>query len=100
MRTEVTLYPRANKSGLLTNVFRFFIQFHWWYIVAIMAIIDCLAVASLIYVSFKFKVVQLYFKGLRKKLMENEQTLSTRAFGSKFREDFIIGIRMHEHALW
>ncbi|KAG6456931.1 hypothetical protein O3G_MSEX010030 [Manduca sexta] len=100
IRTEVTFYPRASDSGYLINILRFFIEFHWWYIVGIMVVIDCLGVASLVFVSYKFKLLQLYFKQMREKVLENHGKVERKVLEDEFKKDFVVGVKLHAHALW
>ncbi|XP_053612036.1 uncharacterized protein LOC128676117 [Plodia interpunctella] len=98
IRTEVTYFPTRSNSGVFINILRFFMDFHWFYLVAIMLIVDFLAISSLIFTEAKFKLLQLYFKDLEK--LFNDKTKSKKEQDEDFKERFIEGIRLHEDALW
>ncbi|KAJ0175297.1 hypothetical protein K1T71_009438 [Dendrolimus kikuchii] len=61
IRTEVTYLPTRNQTGVSINVFRFFIEFHWYYIVGIMSTIDSLTVCCLVFLGMSARNVQKTF---------------------------------------
>nr|ARO70272.1 Odorant Receptor 60 [Dendrolimus punctatus] len=86
-----------NQTGVSINVFRFFIEFHWYYLVGIMTAIDSLTVCCLVFLGYKFKLIQLFFGNMRDKMAKPGDT---RMRENDFRNDFIVGIKLHEDALW
>ncbi|XP_021202897.2 olfactory receptor 17 isoform X4 [Bombyx mori] len=100
IRTEVTYYPSPSNSGVIVNILRFLVEFHWWYIVSVMVAIDSLAVASFVFVTFKFKLLQRYFKDMGLTVRRDQSNMTDEALADKFRRDFIVGVKLHENALW
>nr|WCC57494.1 odorant receptor 37 [Papilio machaon] len=98
IRTEVTYLPYQENSGISVNVFRFFVQFHWWFLMAIMYSIDSLSICSLVFLSYKFKEVRLHFNSCRIKMLKlskGKQDL----IDELFERNFIVGIKLHQDAL-
>nr|WCC57558.1 odorant receptor 37 [Papilio memnon] len=98
IRTEVTYLPNQENSGFSVNLFRFLVQFHWWFLMAIMYSIDSLSICSLVFLSYKFKNVRLHFNSCRNKMIKmskSKQDLIDENFG----QNFIIGIKLHQDAL-
>ncbi|XP_072938233.1 uncharacterized protein [Epargyreus clarus] len=100
IRTEVTYFPGKHHSGFFVNLLRFIIEFHWWYIVSIMILIDCLSILSLTFSGSKFRRVRLYFKSLRNRFLENPHRKLNAAEEKQFWQDFVDGIKLHDDALW
>ncbi|KAJ8714394.1 hypothetical protein PYW07_002619 [Mythimna separata] len=100
VRTVVVYFPSSSQTGFFINVFRFFKEFHWYYIVAMMATMDCLALCSLITVAHKFRVLRLYFRQLRIRTLENKEQRTRKELAEEFKKDFVIGIKLHSDALW
>ncbi|KAJ2949578.1 hypothetical protein O0L34_g15496 [Tuta absoluta] len=99
IRAEVVYYPSPEHSGVIVNILRFFVELHWWYIVSMMTCIDCLSVCSMVYLAYKFRCLGVYFASLRQKLIKNFKSMSVDAALKKHRDDFVVGIKLHEHAL-
>ncbi|KAJ8718313.1 hypothetical protein PYW08_002550 [Mythimna loreyi] len=100
VRTEVVYYPNPTQSGPGVNVVRFLVELHWYYIVAMMSTMDCLALCSLITVGHKFKVLRLYFNELRIRTLENKENKTKKELAEEFKKDFVTGIKLHSDALW
>ncbi|KAJ8718312.1 hypothetical protein PYW08_002549 [Mythimna loreyi] len=100
VRTEVVYFPNSSQTGFFINVLRFFKEFHWYYIVAMMATMDCLALCSLITVAHKFRVLRLYFHQLGIRTLENKEHKTRKELAEEFKKDFVIGIKLHSDALW
>nr|WCC57434.1 odorant receptor 37 [Papilio glaucus] len=99
IRTEVTYLPKRENSGIAVNVFRFLIQFHWWFIMAIMYSIDCLSICSLVFLSYRFKNVRLHFGNCRLKMKKMSKTKQQYLIDECFENNFVIGIKLHQDAL-
>ncbi|XP_068622637.1 uncharacterized protein [Battus philenor] len=99
IRTEVTFVPTRDDSGLLVNVFRFFIQLHWWFMVSIMCAIDFLSISSLVFLSYKFKRVRLHFEKFRCILIKEYKFKTGEVLDEMFRKNFVLGVKLHQHAL-
>lgn len=93
-------FPNSSQTGFFINVLRFFVEFHWYGIVAMMATMDCLAICSLLTVGHKFRLLRLYFRKLRVKTEENKDKMTRKELAEEFKKDFVIGIKLHADALW
>nr|QLI62086.1 odorant receptor 43 [Streltzoviella insularis] len=100
IRGEITYYPTPLDSGILVNILRFIVEFHWLYIVTVMNLIDCMSYCTLIFLSSQFKLTQTYYNLLRKKYTKNSNKKTCNVLGEEYKKDFLIGIRLHENALW
>ncbi|XP_049871807.1 uncharacterized protein LOC126370827 [Pectinophora gossypiella] len=100
IRAEVVYFPSPSQTGVVCNIFRFFIEVHWYYVVALMTSIDCLSVSCMVFLSSKFKLLSTYFEGLKKKHQANVGNKSQQELVDEFRQDFVMGIKLHQHALW
>lgn len=101
VQTEIVFYPKASDNGLFVNILRFLVVFHWFYVVAMMASIDCICICSLVIVGFKFKAVQECFESLSEKGVEDyEESESRREIEEQRKKSFVDGIKLHEDALW
>ena len=65
-----------------------------------MATMDCLAICSLLTVGHKFRVLRLYFRKLRIRILENKEKKTKKELAEEFKKDFVIGIKLHSDALW
>ncbi|XP_052758395.1 uncharacterized protein LOC113520082 isoform X2 [Galleria mellonella] len=97
IRTEVTYYPKSVDT-VAAKIFRFFIELHWWFFVTIMIQVDCLCYCALVYMSFKFKALQVYFEELGK-IFSNPDKRSRKEIEKEFKEAFIVGMGLHEDTL-
>ncbi|KAH9634613.1 hypothetical protein HF086_009265 [Spodoptera exigua] len=100
IRTEVVYFPNRSETGFFINVLRFFVEFHWYCIVAMMATMDCLALCSLLTVGHKFRVLRLYFRELRTRIMEHRGKKTREELNEEFKKGFVVGIKLHVDALW
>ncbi|XP_035447674.2 uncharacterized protein LOC118274318 [Spodoptera frugiperda] len=100
IRTEVVYFPNRSETGFFINVLRFFVELHWYCIVAMMATMDCLALCSLLTVGHKFRVLRLYFRELRTRIMEHRGKKTREELNEEFKKGFIVGIKLHVDALW
>nr|WCC57372.1 odorant receptor 37 [Papilio dardanus] len=99
IRTEVTFLPYRENTGTSTDMFRFIIQFHWWFLMAIMYSIDSLSISSLVFLSYKFKNVRFHFNSSRIKMIEISKIKQQCLIDKLFEQNFIIGIKLHQDAL-
>ncbi|XP_013183609.2 uncharacterized protein LOC106129558 [Amyelois transitella] len=98
IRGEVTYFPKKSQTGNFFNFVRFMAEFHWYYLVAIMTVVDSLAVCSMVYTEAKFKLLQIYYKELGNILKDESKSKIDRDL--EFKKKFIDGIKLHEDALW
>ncbi|XP_059062056.1 uncharacterized protein LOC131854892 [Achroia grisella] len=98
IRTEVTLFPRSTDT-MATKIFRFFIEMHWGYFITIMILTDCLCYCSLVFMSFRFKLLQLYFEKLRDNFLTNPENKSHNELEEEFKQSFTVGMNLHEDLL-
>ncbi|XP_075979551.1 uncharacterized protein LOC142978846 [Anticarsia gemmatalis] len=98
--TEVVYYPSSANSGVFVNVLRFFMELHWYYMMAMMICIDSLCLCALVTVGCKFKVLQVYFHDLRSKMLENKEKKTRDDLEEEYKRDFVTGIKLHEDILW
>ncbi|XP_013173705.1 PREDICTED: putative odorant receptor 92a [Papilio xuthus] len=98
IRTEVTYLPYRESSGITVNIFRFLVQFHWWYLMAIMYSIDSLSLCSLVILSYKFKEVRHHFNSCRIEMIKLSKSKQD-SMDELFEENFIVGIKLHQDAL-
>ncbi|XP_063894953.1 uncharacterized protein LOC110383079 [Helicoverpa armigera] len=100
IRTEVVYFPNPSHTGFIINIIRFFIEFHWYCIVAMMVTTDCLALCSLLTVGHKFRVLRLYFQNLRERTLEKKGEKTRAQLEEEFIQGFVVGIKLHTDALW
>ncbi|KAM3958389.1 olfactory receptor 17 [Aphomia sociella] len=98
IRSEVTLFPKSTDT-ISAKILRFFIEVHWWFFVTIMIQVDCLCYCSLVYTSFRFKLLQQYFEGLGKIFINNPGRKTRSQLEEEYQEAFIVGVSLHDDVL-